>query len=115
MATYERLRDEGIMPHMSVDHGMAMALYYADPDGNSVELQVDNFPTHQEAQEYMRTSPEFRADPLGTYFDPELIVQEIARGVSHEEIHSNAWDGRYENDVTAMYDPHMPVPGGKPA
>src|SRR5690348_7449201 len=41
IATYARLRDEGIMPHMSVDHGMAMALYYPDPDGNTVELQVD--------------------------------------------------------------------------
>lgn len=114
-ATYERLRDEGIMPHMAVDHGMAMAVYYSDPDGNSVELQVDNFPTQREAQEYMRNSPEFRADPFGKYFDPELVVQELARGLSHEEIHVKAWKGTYENEVTATYDPHMPVPGGVPS
>lgn len=112
--TYERLRDEGIMPHMSVDHGMAMALYYPDPDGNTVELQVDNFPTQREAQDYMRHSPAFAADPLGTYFDPELVARELAAGVSHDEIHAKAWDGAYENDVTATYDPHMPVPGGVP-
>ncbi len=115
LATYERLRDEGIMPHMSVDHGMAIALYYADPDGNTVELQVDNFPTQREAQEYMRHSPEFAADPLGTFFDPELVVRELAAGRSHDEIHVKAWNGAYENEVTATYDPRMPVPGGVPS
>jgi catechol 2,3-dioxygenase len=115
IATYERLRDLGIMPHMSVDHGMATALYYPDPDGNTVELQVDNFPTQREAQDYMRNSPEFAADPLGTYFDPELVAQELANGVSAWDIHLKAWHGAYENDVTATYDPRMPVPGGVPS
>ena len=113
--TYERLRDLGIMPVMSVDHGMAIAFYYADPDGNLVELQVDNFPTQKAAQEYMRNSPEFRADPLGTFMDPELVIPELKNGVSHEEIHRMAWAGAFENDVTAKYDPHMPVEGGKPS
>jgi catechol 2,3-dioxygenase len=112
IATYERLRDERIMPHMSVDHGMAMALYYPDPDGNSVELQVDNFPTRREAQEYVRHSAEFRANPFGTYFDPELVAEELANGVSPQEVHAKAWNGAYENEVTATYDPHMPAGGG---
>jgi catechol 2,3-dioxygenase len=115
IATYERLRDLGIMPHMSVDHGMATALYYPDPDGNTVELQVDNFPTQREAQDYMRNSPAFAADPLGTYFDPELVAQELASGVSTWDIHLKAWDGAYENEVTATYDPRMPAPGGVPS
>lgn len=115
IATYERLRDDGVMPHMSVDHGMAMALYYSDPDGNSVELQVDNFATQREAQEYMRNSPEFRADPFGIYFDPELVAEELAKGLSHSEIQVKAWAGAYENEITAVYDPHMPIPGGVPS
>jgi catechol 2,3-dioxygenase len=114
IATFDRLRGEGILPHMSVDHGMSMALYYSDPDGNSVELQVDNFPTQREAQEYMRTSPEFRADPFGTYFDPMLVSKELSDGLSHQEIHAKAWKGAYENEVTAGYDPHMPMSGGVP-
>ena len=114
-ATYERLRDAGIMPSMCVDHGMAIAYYYADPDGNLVELQVDNFPTQKEAQDYMRNSPEFRADPLGTFMDPELVIAEMASGLSHEEVHRKAWDGAYENEVTAKYNPLMPVEGGKPS
>lgn len=26
-----------------MDHGLTMSIYYLDPDGNGVELQVDNF------------------------------------------------------------------------
>ena len=40
LATYERLRDAGILPHRTVDHGPLLSFYYIDPDGNSVELQV---------------------------------------------------------------------------
>ena len=43
IATYKRLRSKGIGPHCALDHGMTLSLYYVDPDGNSVELQVDNF------------------------------------------------------------------------
>jgi catechol-2,3-dioxygenase len=43
LADYERLRDAGIVPHGCLDHGMTTSLYYADPDGSSVELQADNF------------------------------------------------------------------------
>jgi catechol 2,3-dioxygenase len=43
MSTYVRLRDEGITPAICLDHGMTFSYYYADPDGNNVELQVDNF------------------------------------------------------------------------
>jgi catechol 2,3-dioxygenase-like lactoylglutathione lyase family enzyme len=115
IGTYERLRDRGILPHMSVDHRMATALYYPDPDGNTVELQVDNFPTQREAQDFMRHAPEFAADPLGVYFDPELVAGEIAAGATSHEIHVRALAGAYENEVTAAYDPRMPVPGGVPS
>lgn len=112
IATYERLRDAEIMPHMSVDHGMAIALYYPDPDGNTLELQVDNFPTQREAQDYVRHSPEFANDPLGTFFDPDLVALDLANGVSAAEVHPKAWNGAYKNEVTKTYDPRMPVASG---
>jgi catechol 2,3-dioxygenase len=112
ISTYARLRDAEIMPHMSVDHGMAVALYYPDPDGNTVELQVDNFPTQREAQDYVRNSPEFAADPLGTFFDPELVLAEFAIGVTAAQVHERAWSGAYKNEVTQAYDPRMPVASG---
>ena len=40
---YVRLKALGIEPHASLDHGITCSLYYEDPDGNSLELQTDNF------------------------------------------------------------------------
>ena len=32
-------------------------MYYRDPDGNRVELQIDNFATAEEGQAWMRSPP----------------------------------------------------------
>ena len=42
--TYERLRELGITPYWSINHGPTTSLYYRDPDGNGIELQIDSFP-----------------------------------------------------------------------
>ena len=55
LATYERLRDQGIEPHACLDHGLTTSMYYVDPDGNSVELQADNFGDWDASSEWMRT------------------------------------------------------------
>jgi catechol 2,3-dioxygenase len=65
LATYVRLKGEGIEPHATLDHGMTTSFYYADPDGNSVELQYDNFGDWEKSKEFMRASPNFAADPIG--------------------------------------------------
>src|SRR3954447_24123555 len=38
-SSYVRLHDAGIVPALCLDHGMTLSYYYADPDGNNVELQ----------------------------------------------------------------------------
>ena len=38
----EALEEVGIQPHVPVQHGPTTSLYYRDPDGNMVELQIDN-------------------------------------------------------------------------
>ena len=43
--TYARLKGDGIEPYWCINHGPTTSLYYKDPDGNQIELQVDNFPT----------------------------------------------------------------------
>ena len=43
LGTYERLKGRAIAPHWCINHGPTTSLYYHDPDGNGVELQVDNF------------------------------------------------------------------------
>ena len=53
---------------------MTFSYYYADPDGNHVELQVDNFGDWTKSTEWMRTSAEFRANPIGQFVDPDLVA-----------------------------------------
>src|SRR5262249_9997719 len=68
MASYARMRDEGIVPAFSLDHGISTSLYYREPDGNFVELQSDNFGDWKRSTEWMRTSADFRSNPIGTFF-----------------------------------------------
>jgi catechol-2,3-dioxygenase len=77
VTTYERLRDEGIDPVFPVNHGMTLSLYYADPDGNQVELQIDTA-TAREAAAFM-ASDTFADNPIGVTFDPaEMAAQHRA-------------------------------------
>jgi catechol 2,3-dioxygenase len=93
--TYGRLQAEGIVPHGCLDHGMTTSFYYADPDGNSVELQADNFGDWQKSKEFMRTAPEFAADPIGVHVDPDQLVAAREAGASLDEIHRRAYAGEF--------------------
>jgi catechol 2,3-dioxygenase len=92
-ASYLRLLDAEIVPDICIDHGMTLSYYYKDPDGNRVELQVDNFGDSQASKEWMRTSPNFRANPIGVFVDPARIAQAAASGESFTEIHGRAMSG----------------------
>jgi catechol-2,3-dioxygenase len=91
--SYLRLRDAGIEPDMCVDHGMTLSYYYKDPDGNRVELQVDCFGDWAASKEWMRTSPEFRANPIGVFVDPARIADAAACGEPLAELHRRAMAG----------------------
>ena len=80
MSSYARMRDEGIVPAFSLDHGITMSLYYKDPDGNFVELQSDNFGDWKRSTEWMRTSADFRSNPIGTFFDPRRYIKHTRAG-----------------------------------
>jgi catechol 2,3-dioxygenase len=93
--TYVRLRDQGIVPHACLDHGMTMSFYYVDPDGNSVELQCDEFGDWSASKEFMSSAPEFAADPIGANIDPELILAARRAGASSEDLHRRAYAGEF--------------------
>ena len=105
--TYTRLKERGITPHMSLDHGMTLSFYYVDPDGNSVELQVDNFGSWVQSQEWMQTSPDFAADPIGKFVDPDQIVAARKAGASYAEIHRRAYAGEFP--PSGPVDPRVPL------
>ena len=92
---YARLKGLGIEPVLTADHGASTAFYYEDPDRNSVELTVDNFGDWEKSSEYMRTSPQFAANPMGTYVDPDKIIAARAAGASVEELHSRGYAGEF--------------------
>lgn len=87
---YLELQSKGIEPWKPVQHGVTTSLYYEDPDGNHVEMQVDNFATADEATAYME-GPEYDADPIGVRFRPELMVEARAAGVSAEQLMTREW------------------------
>ena len=94
-ASYLRLKEAGIEPALSLDHGMTLSYYYADPDGNNVELQVDCFGDWRKSKEWMRTSPEFKANPIGMFVEPDRIAADHADGMPFAEIHAKAMAGGY--------------------
>ena len=109
LASYARLKALGIEPEACVNHGMTTSLYYADPDKNMVELQVDNFGDWDKSSEWMRTAPEFRANPIGAFFDPDLVLAAHRAGTSVEQIHTDSYAGKYPaTKKPNLYLPPMP-------
>jgi catechol 2,3-dioxygenase len=92
---YVRLREEGIVPFMSLDHGVTMSMYYADPEGNGVEIQVDAFGDWGQSKEWMWASREFSENPIGVFFEPDKVVEAREQGVPKDEIHDNTRAGKY--------------------
>lgn len=84
LGNYERLKGEGIAPHWCINHGPTTSLYYHDPDGNGVELQVDNFADVADCKDFMR-SKAFADNPLGVEFDPDEMLRRFRAGVPERQ------------------------------
>jgi catechol-2,3-dioxygenase len=82
---YSQRKECGIVPVWSVHHGPTISIYYADPDGNQIETQVDNFTTAEEASAFM-ASKEFAENPIGVDFNPEDLIERLKRGEDVAEI-----------------------------
>jgi len=85
VGTYGRLAAQGIRPFFCVNHGPTTSMYYTDPDGNRIELQIDNFATAEEGQAWMH-SPAFDRNPIGVEFDPEELARKFHAGVPVAEL-----------------------------
>ena len=98
MASYERLKGEGVLPAFSLDHGLTISLYYKDPEGNYVELQSDNFGDWKQSSHFMRTSKDFQSNPIGTFFDPEKVCQAHRAGESFAMLQPAIRAGKFQPD-----------------
>lgn len=84
LSTYRRLKAEGIVPVRTINHGPTVSMYYKDPDGNQVELQVDAF-DKATAAAYLLTEP-FAKNPIGVLFDPDRMAADYEAGVPEAEL-----------------------------
>ncbi|MBX7435139.1 VOC family protein [Mycobacterium sp. Y57] len=90
MEKYRDLKEVGITPRAPVQHGVTTSLYYRDPDGNMVELQIDNFSTPDEATAYME-GEEYNLDFIGPSFDPDQMAKALAEGTPPEQLITRDW------------------------
>jgi hypothetical protein len=77
----EARRHPALLARPSWNHDVA---YYADPDGNRMELQVD-CGTVQEAIAWMK-SPAFAANPKGVLYDPDALLARLEAGEDSDSL-----------------------------
>jgi len=98
LARYRVLKGEGIEPKAPIQHGVTTSLYYQDPDGNFVELQIDNFATPDEATRYMHGS-EYANNPVGIAFDPEVMLEALRKGERTSTLTTQSWAAEASPDL----------------
>jgi catechol-2,3-dioxygenase len=74
---YAQLKEKGIRPYWCIHHGITVSMYYADPDGNQMEFQVDSFRSNEDANAFM--SSQFSTNPIGVEYDPDDWLSPTAR------------------------------------
>jgi catechol 2,3-dioxygenase len=95
MDSYDRLSNEGVSPAFCLDHGMTVSIYYQDPEANYVELQCDCFGDWKLSREWMATSADFAANPIGVFFDPAKVLAAHRAGIDAKTLHAEMRGGKY--------------------
>ncbi|MFJ9173712.1 VOC family protein [Streptomyces sp. NPDC102360] len=90
LARFEKLQDSGVLPAVCIAHGVTTSMYYRDPDGNFVEMQIDNFAEPEQATAYMH-GDEYREDSVGPAFDPAALLAAHRAGVATRELTDRTW------------------------
>ena len=78
-ANYEQLKAMGIRPYWCIHHGVTISMYYADPDGNQMEFQIDCFASNEKANAFME-GPDFAVNPIGVEYDPDEWLARLKAG-----------------------------------
>ncbi len=95
MHTYQRLKRVDVVPALTMNHGMTTSYYYRDPDGNYVEMQVDNFGSDpSKGVAFMHTAP-FLTNPIGVPINPETYLAAWQKGATLSELHQRSYAGEF--------------------
>jgi len=84
LENYEQLKAQHIKPYWCVHHGMTVSMYFADPDRNQMEFQVDCFASTEEANAFME-GPHFAENPIGVEYDPDDWLARLRAGTPPSE------------------------------
>lgn len=82
---YARLKAQGVRPYWCVHHGLTLSMYYADPDGNQMEFQVEACAAPEAAVAFIE-GPSFSANPIGVEYDPDDLLGRLRAGASEAEL-----------------------------
>jgi catechol-2,3-dioxygenase len=88
--TYLRAKRHGIEPEWTVNHGPTLSFYYRDPDGNGIELQVDNCDHDLDRWMEIIDGP-FQQNSMGINVNADKIVDARRRGVTPESIQYDSY------------------------
>lgn len=100
LGTYVRLKTLGIPLLWAADQFIQTAIYYSDPDGNIIELNVNNFPSDWTVTEQLKNLPA----RLHMNVDPEKLIAARKSGASPWEVHERAVAGEFA--PAGSYDLH---------
>lgn len=93
--TFLKTLSNPLKPLWAVNHGPTSSLYYRDPDGNKVELQVDNFDIPEDADAFMKGQL-YDQNPMGTDIDVEQWAEEIL-----SKAHADGSEGLSKAEINA--------------
>jgi catechol 2,3-dioxygenase-like lactoylglutathione lyase family enzyme len=85
LSVYLRLKGLGILPRWTINHRITTSFYYQDPDGNRIELQVENFRSEEQLNRFF-ASDEYRRNTLGVRIDVEEWIRQYEGGASLESL-----------------------------
>jgi catechol-2,3-dioxygenase len=83
LENYAHLKEKGITPYWCVHHGITVSMYYADPDGNQMEFQVEACSSSEDATAFMNEF--FGANPVGVEYDPEDWLRRLRAGAAESD------------------------------
>jgi len=100
MTVYEHAKSWGILPLFTLNTGILLQIYYADPEGNRIELEVDAHDTSEETQQVQRSG--LREVLMSEWrYDPDMIVKLMRAGwsdydiLNHKKYHEAVQSGQY--------------------
>jgi len=84
-SNYEYFKSQQITPYWCIHHGDTVSMYYADPDGNQMEFQVETLAARSQAPAPKDSEPRVN-NPIGVEFDPDYWLGRLKAGASESDI-----------------------------